>query len=185
MLHENPTNTHIRPRPARLLLLCGLLSCGMINSAAAEVRSKVRCDITQIALEDCTNLVRADFDNGRHTWSFSVAGPLAFAEKMETYLVEPAEIYILDYATFSEDNSRMVNVKDAWFLFEATGDESLNQKPHIYGFRRREAAVEAQKDLGGELQRWDEIWATVFRLAEEWDRQKDHKYGSLRKGRRS
>jgi hypothetical protein len=179
-------NTFGRPAlqfalPILLAVLLGFFATG---SARAEVRNKIRCDITQIPLEDCNNGIRADFDDGRHTWSFSVAGPIAFAEKMETYLAEPVAVYIVDYPTRDEENRRMVDVEEAWFLYDAKGDESINQKPHIYGFRKREEAVEAQKELGGELQRWDLVGEAVFKFAEDWDRHARHGITNLRKGKR-
>lgn len=171
-------------RIALFVLLGGLLSFIAISSASAEVRSKIRCDITQIPLEDCNNGIRADFDDGRHTWSFSVAGPIAFAEKMETYLQKPVAVYIVDFPSRDEENRIMVDVEKAWFLYDAKGDESINQKPHIYGFRKREDAVAAQKDLGGELQQWDLLEEEVIKFAEEWDRHARHGISNLRKGKR-
>src|SRR5690606_21436462 len=82
---------------APIAALAAGICCLLTQSAEAEIRHKERCNITQLVLEDCPNGIRADFDNGRHLWSFAVAGPIAFAEKMETYLEEPVAVYIVDY----------------------------------------------------------------------------------------
>lgn len=184
MLHDiNITSLH----PARLLAVfaaCLVVSLALCGTSSAEIRHKVRCDITQLVLEDCPNGIRADFDNGRHLWSFAVAGPIAFAEKMETYVEEPVAVYIVDYPTSSNDNMRMVDVEKAWFLFDAEGDDELSQSPHIFGFREKDAALEAQEEIGGELVQWDFVLEEVTKIAEEWDRSGKHRFGNLRKGKR-
>ncbi|MCB1219924.1 MAG: hypothetical protein H7A35_01685 [Planctomycetales bacterium] len=177
----------VKARSRVLLPIAALaagISCLLTQSAEAEIRHKERCNITQLVLEDCPNGIRADFDNGRHLWSFAVAGPIAFAEKMETYLEEPVAVYIVDYPTRNDENMRMVDVEKAWFLYDAEGDESLSQSPHIYGFRQKEAAVEAQKEVGGELKRWDYVFEQVTQIAEDWDPSAKYRRGSLREGGR-
>ncbi len=184
MLHK----LHTMSAPARRLLpgslACLLFLALLQGNSRADIRHKTRCDITQLVLEDCPNGIRADFDNGRHLWSFAVAGPIAYAEKMETYVEEPVAIYIVDYMTRDEQNMRFVDVEKAWFLYDAAGDEELSQAPHIYGFRSKEAALEAQEEVGGELQQWDFVFEEVTRIAEEWDRSAKYRRGSLRKGGR-
>ena len=185
MLHDNYIYSSVIKGRLPLVLACSIACLLLLGQTGnAEIRHKVRCDITQLVLEDCPNGIRADFDNGRHLWSFGVAGPIAFAEKMETYVLEPQAVYIVDYPTRDDLNMRMIDVEKAWFLYDAEGDESLSQAPHIYGFRVKDAAVEAQKELGGELKRWDYVLEEVTQIAEDWDRTSKHDYGSLRKGRR-
>ncbi|MEZ5337882.1 MAG: nitrous oxide reductase accessory protein NosL [bacterium] len=174
------------PRPAGWIaagLCIAVLAC-LPGTGHADIRHKERCNITQLVLEDCPNGIRADFDNGRHLWSFAVAGPIAFAEKMETYLEQPVTIYIVDYPTRNDENRRMVDVEKAWFLYDAEGDETLSQAPHIYGFREKDAAVAAQKEVGGELKRWDYVFEEVTAIAADWDRSAKHRHGSLREGRK-
>ena len=160
-----------RPWRAVAALLLAVASLAALGPARADhdIMHRERCELTHLVLEDCPNLIEATFqDENKHHWSFKVAGPIALYKKLETYAQQPANILILDYNTLGSDSPKMLLAPEAWFLFDAKGDEAVCQQPYIYAFKTKDAATKAQQDLGGKLLQWDDVRPRVKQLAADW-----------------
>lgn len=161
-----------RLKPAALAAaFCCLLLAAPAAQAQREsgVLNPKRCDVSQLVLDTCPNLVTARFDNGRHQWSLSIAGPIALFEKLETYSREPVEVMIIEYPAFEKDQRRMLSASKAWFLYGAEGDSAVCQQPCIFAFRTKDDALAAQKELGGKLLQWEETAKQAREAAAEWN----------------
>lgn len=143
----------------------------------ADMLNRERCAVTHLVLEDCPNLVKATFEDDRkHHWSFQVAGPIALFKKLETYASTPQDVLIRDYATQQSESPKMLLVQDAWFLYDARGDLEFSQKPHIYAFKSKDAALKAQHELAGELLQWDSVKTRAKKAAADWHPTGRHSY---------
>jgi hypothetical protein len=156
--------------------------------AAHDVLRPERDDITQLVLEDCPNLVQAQFSNGKRQWSFQVCGLIALYEKLEDYAAKPEQVKIRDYASLAEarrieaasgDSTfrlqpRFIKASSAWYLYDAAGDKTLSQPPHIYAFKTKDAAKKVQTELGGKLLDWAEASRRAKQAAADWDRHAGH-----------
>lgn len=155
------------------VLLCSLLLFAPSGPGQAgdneSVLSRKRCNITQLVLADCPNFVTASFDDGKHQWSLSMAGPIALYKKLETYKQRPASVFIRDYDQFAAGKPRMLDTAKAWFLYEAEGDPLVCQQPCIYAFKTKDAAQTAQRELGGELLQWEAVAKRAKEYAADWD----------------
>jgi hypothetical protein len=165
------TERSASPRGWLAALLLGL-ALWPVSPAHADhnIKNPVRCELTHLVLEGCPNLVKATFeDEQKHHWSFQVAGLIALYKKLEHYAEKPQSVLIVDYTTRSADYPRMLLAADAWFLYDAKGDESVSQKPHIYAFRTKDEALKAQQSLKGELLQWAAVQKKAKQLAADWE----------------
>jgi hypothetical protein len=153
------------------LLVCSLLLLPAAPIAQQEtgVLNPKRCNVNQLVLDTCPNLVVASFDDGRRKWSLTLAGPIALFKKLENYSREPEQIMVTEYPAFLDGQRRMLSATQAWFLYDAKGDLEVCQQPCIFAFRSKESALEAQKELGGKLLKWDEASKQAREYAAQWD----------------
>lgn len=80
-------------------------------------------------------------------------------EKLEKWGDDHAKlkgIKTLDFATFGTDKEKLVDVNDAWFLYD-TGKLKGSMPKYTAAFSSKAAAQKAQKELGGTLMQWSEL----------------------------
>lgn len=109
---------------------------------------------------------------GRHEKSINACSMLCLHEQLAKYESEPEHILINDYNTVGTDFVLQLNVIQAYFVFDAKGDDDLSNAPFVYAFRKEEDARALMKERGGELMEWDELAPRCVELAEEWEREK-------------
>lgn len=149
-------------------LLLAALPCGE-PAAESGVLNPKRCNVNQLVLADCPNLVIASFNDGRRQWSLTLAGPIALFKKLETYSRAPEGVMILEYKAHQQGQRRMLEASAAWFLYDAKGDPETCQQPCIFAFRSKADAEAAQRELGGKLLQWEAASKQARDYAADWD----------------
>ena len=107
---------------------------------------------------------------GRHPKSIQACSLFCLFEQLEQYESEPETIMIVNYETLEDEFVQQLNTKQAAYLFgvDAVEDELCNE-PAVFAFPTKDAAKQAQAELGGELLEWAEVEARCVKLAAMWE----------------
>jgi hypothetical protein len=149
-----------------LILLVALLTIGgaflsiryaATVAAAAPEKDRPRCEHCNMFWDISTTRIEASIKSGGKTAThlYESLGCLQQSVASGDTLTS---VKILDYATASGKSPKLIDAKKAHYLFETTTRLKGSMAPFIAAFSSKEAAVKAQKELGGEYMTWEQAW---------------------------
>jgi hypothetical protein len=135
--------------------------CEVCGRCWAASPSRMRC---QLVLE-------------RHISNIQVCSPFCLCERIERYSGRDYELrglQIIDYSTLDKDPVRWAEVQHATFLVGINGDVKDAGEPLVAAFARVKVAQQAQEELGGKIQSWDELYKQCVKLAADFEPKTPH-----------
>jgi len=138
----------------KLVLLVAVLL--LLGSTLAQAKDDVRCETCGMKWTQSTTRITAEL-NGTGSHKFESIGCLFQAVDSAAAVTR---FKIVDYATTKSDAWQQLDGKKAHYLY---GTERLkgSMGPFTAAFSSKQAALAAQKELGGEYATFEQVWSKL------------------------
>jgi hypothetical protein len=135
-----------------LVLTVMVLAWGMV---AAQAKDPIKCERCGMywAVSPTSLTVHLKGEKADHYFE-------SMSCLFQTYALDKlATVEVVDYAAGDEVAS-MIPARSAYYLYD-TKHLSHSMPPFIAAFKSKDAALKAQKELGGDYMTFDQVWAAL------------------------
>jgi nitrous oxide reductase accessory protein NosL len=138
----------------KLVLLVAALV--VLGSTFAQAKDDVRCETCGMKWTQSTTRITAEL-NGTGSHKFESIGCLFQAVDSAA---EVTRFKIVNYATIKSESWQQLDGKSAHYLF-GTSKLKGSMAPFTAAFASKQAALAAQKELGGEYVTFEQVWSKL------------------------
>ena len=154
-----------------IIVPCIALLFTVVNIAPANSRgSRPHCEVCRRFTDTSPAQMDVSYRFGKHVKIYKICSFFCYLEFIEDFSEHvPISTRAVNFSSWNQEGLLFINANRGYFLYGVEGDEQKTHEPYSVAFNTESQAETAQKELGGEIMRFEELVALVKKLTDEYE----------------